>query len=204
MRHATLLLPLALLLPAAAAAQCGIGKLAATHADVQVLRGGVATAPVVGEPLCTGDRVVTGSAGVAELQFRDGTRITVGKASEFVIERWKQRALRRNEAEFSLVKGAFRAVTGALTSRRHRFEVNTTIATIGVRGTDFWGGTSLIEGALEVIMLEGKGVYVRNATGTTEITEAGSGVTAVAGEAPGAARRWGEEKLARAVATITP
>lgn len=203
--HRYLLLPVALcLLPGLAAAQCGIAKVAATHDDVRLLRAGGTAAPVVGEPVCTGDRIVTGARGVAELHFRDGTRITVGKDSEFGVTTWKERALRRNEVEFSLVKGAFRAVTGAITQRRNRFEVQTTIATIGVRGTDFWGGTNLSPDALEVIMLSGKGVYVSNAAGTTEIREAGTGVTVPAGGAPAAAQAWDEQKVGRAVATITP
>lgn len=75
---------------------------------------------------------------------------------------------------------------------------------IGIRGTDFWGGLSLTPDALEVVMLEGKGVYVRNASGRTELQEAGSGTTVTAGNAPTAPASWPAEKVQRAVQTITP
>lgn len=199
---ATLLL--AILMPPAAMAACDIGTIARIAGDVQLERRQVASAPATGGTLCTGDRFVTGQRGVAELHFRDGTQIIVGRESNFSVDRWQERRLVRNEAVFTLAKGAFRAVTGTITRRSHRFEVNTPLATIGIRGTDFWGGLSMTPDALEVVMLEGKGVYVRNASGRTELQEAGSGTTVTAGNAPTAPASWPAEKVQRAVQTITP
>jgi hypothetical protein len=85
------------------------------------------------------------------------------------------------------------------------YEVRTAVATIGVRGTDFWGGYGLTENGLDVLMLEGKGVYVQTEAGTVELDKAGLGTTVVAGGAPSASKGLGRrQKVQRAVATITP
>ena len=106
---------------------------------------------------------------------------------------------------FELAKGAFRAVTGFMTKRPHRFEVKTGLATIGVRGTDFWGGFGLTENGLDVVMLSGKGVYVTNNQGeTVELSSSGLGTTVMAASAPTTPKKWDDEKVAKAVSTITP
>ncbi len=185
-------------------AACRIGDISRVFGGVQIIRGGNTLVPKAGEAFCAGDRFLTNSKGVTELAFRDGSEITVGKNTEFTIERWQERRFFANEATFALVKGAFRALTGAITQRRHRVEVRTAIATIGVRGTEFWGGLNLTPNALEVVMLGGKGVYVKNDAGTVELTEAGTGTTVQAGKTPATPDAWSPEKVQRAVATITP
>jgi hypothetical protein len=183
---------------------CRVGEVVRIHGKVEVIRNATTHTPIAGERLCERDRFVTDSRGVAELKFADGTQITVGRDSVFVITKWKQRRLRANVATFELVTGAFRALTGDMTKRRHRFEVKTAIATIGVRGTEFWGGLDMSPGALDVIMLNGKGVYVSNDAGTSEITTAGQGITVQGNKAPTAPAAWSAEKVKKAVSTITP
>lgn len=204
MRHTTRLLLAALAFPVAAQAACDIGTLAGSSGTVMLTRDGITSTPLAGSTVCTGDRYATGPQGVAVLAFRDGTRITVGKDSEFGVRQWQERRLLRNVASFDLARGAFRAVTGTLTQRRHRFEVQTVIATIGIRGTDFWGGLNLTPDALDVVMLDGKGIYVKNDTGEVELASPGLGTTVKAGHPPSAPKSWPEEKLGRAVATVTP
>ena len=203
-------LPLALVAPAAQAAQagdstaCRIGDITRVFGGVSIIRNGNTVVPETGESFCVHDRFVTNGKGVAELKFRDGSLVTVGKDTEFVIAEWRERLLFANTASFELVKGAFRALTGAITQRRHRVEVKTAIATIGVRGTEFWGGLNLSPEALEVVMLQGKGVYVKNDAGMVELTTAGTGTTVKFGKTPTAPNAWSPEKVSRAVETITP
>jgi len=189
---------------AADARECRVGEIVRVHGKVEVIRAGSTHVPIAGERVCERDRFTTDARGVAELKLSDGTELTIGRDSTFVISQWKPRRLRANVATFELVTGAFRALTGEMTKRRHRFEVKTNIATIGVRGTEFWGGLEMSPGALDVIMLNGKGVYVTNGAGTSEITRAGQGVTVVGGGAPKPPVSWPEEKVKRAVRTITP
>lgn len=185
-------------------AACSIGEIHRVFGEVKIVRDGNSQAPIAGESFCPHDRFITGDRGIAVLQFNDNTTITVGKDSEFVVESWKQRRFFSNEALFSLVKGAFRAVSGSMTERRHRFEVKTPVATIGVRGTEFWGGMTFAPNTLDVIMLNGKGVYIENEAGKTELKKVGTGTTVWSGKAPTSPAPWAEEKMKKAVSTITP
>lgn len=208
MRLLPVVLAMAILLPATVhardTANCRIGDIEKVYGDVQVIRAGTTVVPVPGEAFCARDRFVTSRNGIAALKFRDGTEITVGKDTEFAIDRWKERRVFANEAVFSLAKGAFRALTGSMTKRRHDFSIQTRVATIGVRGTEFWGGFDLTPDALDVIMLNGKGVYVENEAGRVELTTAGTGTTVSYGKAPKEPNVWGDAKVKRAVQTITP
>lgn len=74
-----------------------------------------------------------------------------------------------------------------------------------MRGTDFWGGYGLTENGLDVVMLAGHSVYDINAQGEkVELGQAGLGATVINNSSPTTPKKWGEEKVARAVAAITP
>lgn len=187
------------------AEQCRVGEVVRVVGTVSVQRTSSNFVPFVGVKVCRGDRLVTGAGSIAEVRLRDGTLITVGKSSEFVFREYRIYKNKPNVALFDLVSGAFRSVTGSITARAHRFEVHSRVATIGVRGTDFWGGYGLTDNGLDVIMLSGHGIYIDSASGGhVEISTAGQGTTVVEGSAPTAGSAWGADKVQRAVATITP
>ena len=184
---------------------CRVGEVAQLTGTVEVQRNKETITPTQGMKICRGDLFKTATDSVAELKLRDGTKLTVGKDSQLVIRDYRIFRSKPNIALFDLLQGAFRSITGSITKRPHRFEVTTRVATIGVRGTDFWGGYGITpDGALDVIMLSGKGVYVKNDKGQVELDKAGLGTTIAVDGAPTDAKAWGEEKLSRAVATITP
>lgn len=182
---------------------CRVGEVSKVVGSVTLERFGRTLAPFEGLQLCRGDRFVTAPGSIAELRLRDGSTIVVGKDSEFRIREYRLYKDRPNQALFDLTRGAFRSITGYMTRRAHRYEVRTPVVTIGVRGTDFWGGYGLTPDGLDVIMLEGKGVYVKTAAGQVELDKAGLGTTVVGGVAQPPAP-WSPDKLTRAVATITP
>jgi hypothetical protein len=184
-------------------ADCQVGRVVRVVGTVELQRDVRRLTPFQGLRLCIGDRIATRPASIAELRLRDGSLLTVGKSSELVIREYRIYRNRPNEAQFELGKGAFRSITGFITKRAHRYEVRTPVATIGVRGTDFWGGFGLTGDGLDVIMLEGKGVYVDTPAGRVELDKAGLGTTVTAGAASVPAP-WADAKLARAVATISP
>jgi hypothetical protein len=207
MRRLVITLMCCLVAPAIGAQQanasCQVGTFLRLVGTVSLQRETRRETPVVGWRVCLGDKIVTGPASVADLRLRDGSLITVGKDSEFTIREFRIYRQKPNVALFELGKGAFRSITGFITKRAHRFEVRTAVATIGVRGTDFWGGYGLTEQGLDVVMLDGKGVYVETAAGRVELDRPGLGTTVLDG-AVGPAQRWSEDKLGRAVATVTP
>jgi hypothetical protein len=80
--------------------------------------------------------------------------------------------------------------------------VTTPVATIGIRGTDFWGGP-IDEQALGVFLIEGA-VSVSNAAGEAILDQPGQGTNIGApGAAPGPVTIWPQDKVDRAFATVT-
>lgn len=185
--------------------RCNVGQVTQIKGTVELERHSNKITPIEGTKICKGDKFTTATGSIAELELRDGTKLTVGRDSQFVIREYKIYRKQPNVALFDLLQGAFRSITGSITKRPHKFEVKTAVATIGVRGTDFWGGYGVTpDGALDVIMLSGKGVYVKNDKGQVELDKAGLGTTVTVDGLPSDAKAWPEEKVGRAVATITP
>ncbi|MBY4678749.1 FecR family protein [Marinobacterium arenosum] len=151
--------------------------------------------------LYQGDTLVT--PGGARLLFRlaDGSRISLAENSSFSLDHYRyEPAKQQADVRFGLLKGAFRALTGAIGRQpAPKLEIDTPVATIGIRGTEFWGGFLFSE-ALDVTMLGGKGIYIRNAYGQVDISQAGLGTSVRAGQPPAPATAWPEEKLQRAAA----
>lgn len=148
-----------------------------------------------------GDELVTGKDARLRVRFDDGSVVVLGGNTSLTVARY----VRRGEdagAAFNLLKGAFRAVTGLLTKvAQPRFVVSTPSATIGVRGTDFWGGY-LTPDAVDVLVLGGKGVYVENSAGRVELAPGFGTTVAAADRPPLPAKRWPQEKVRRALNTV--
>ena len=156
--HICFFMALAFASTAVLAAPCNIGKVTSVNGNATIERNGQVFDASTDITVCKGDKYITDNVSVLQLTLRDGSVITVGKDSEFIVSEYKIYKDKPNLALFELSKGAFRAITGFMTNRPHRYEVKTTLATIGVRGTDFWGGFGLTENGLDVVMLSGKGV----------------------------------------------
>jgi hypothetical protein len=104
-----------------------------------------------------------------------------------------------------LISGAFRMVTGAITkvSGSRGLQVSTPIATIGVRGTDFWGdqGTEslavgLLSEGLVVITSPGGDVTLSEPLTWTEILSPGA--------TPTPPRPMSPQKLEEAAGSVAP
>jgi len=93
-----------------------------------------------GIPIKEGDRIETGPGGHVHLKFVDGGRLSVRPASRLQIENYshadQQTAL--TAIRFKLDEGTARSITGSWgEAARDRFRLNTPLAAIGVKGTDF-------------------------------------------------------------------
>lgn len=89
------------------------------------------------EPLFNGDVLNTGSRGFAIIKFVDGTKMTLRPNTKFQINNVNVEKGKEN-AFFSLIRGGFRAITGAISKLSPKaFRVRTPVATIGIRGTEF-------------------------------------------------------------------
>lgn len=92
-----------------------------------------------GLPLREGDRLTTSDGGSAIIRLEDGTRMTVRPNSELVLQQYQFKDnASDNSMLMQLVRGGFRAVTGLIAKGSpNAARVQTSTATIGIRGTDF-------------------------------------------------------------------
>jgi hypothetical protein len=93
-----------------------------------------------GLPLQEGDRLTTSEGASAIIKLQDGTRMTVRPNTELVMQQYqfKSEAAPDNSMVMQLVRGGFRAVTGLISKNSpNAARVQTSTATIGIRGTDF-------------------------------------------------------------------
>ena len=90
-----------------------------------------------GVGLHNGETLNTGSRGFALIELDDGTRMTLRPNSTFKIDQVDTRKGSEN-ALLSLFRGGLRAITGLISKANpDAFRINTSVATIGIRGTEF-------------------------------------------------------------------
>jgi hypothetical protein len=150
-----------------------------------------------------GDRLLTGPGARLEVKFVDGTVLTLGEKADFTIDELTVTP-GKGVALFTRVTGAIRLVGGDVTKQaEHKMEVASNAGTIGIRGTDVWGGTVKPGSQLDVFLIEGA-VEVRNAAGTVVLDQAGLGTSVTAaGGAPVAPTQWPQALRDRAIATVS-
>lgn len=101
---------------------------------------GVSTRLERGMLVSPGDSVQTASNGHVHIRFVDSALMSVRPNSILVIEQYHYDAEDPSESsvKFSITEGVARSISGeAAKAARDRFRLNTPIAAIGVRGTDF-------------------------------------------------------------------
>jgi len=205
MKLLPLLMLVSLVTPVASLANESVAKIVATQKKVLVERSCETFPGKRKTKLDVQDKVQTGDSARAQLKFIDGTLTTLGADSEMTIDAFTwSKGEAKPKAEFTLVKGVFRTITGAITKVTNPdYKVHTTVGSIGIRGTDFWGG-QLDADAIDVLFVAGEHeIVVSNEYGTTVLTQPGQGTTIRQGQAPGKAKVWSKDKVARAVKTIS-
>ena len=81
----------------------------------------------------SGDRIITGPSGEAQVRFRDDTKLVVGPNSMMIIDAFVfSDEDTAREISINAVRGAFRFITG--NSPKDVYSITTPTATIGVRG----------------------------------------------------------------------
>ena len=93
-----------------------------------------------GAAIRVGDRIETEAGGHVHLRFVDGGRVSVRPASRLQIESYSHSSDKPalSAIKFRLDDGVVRSITGTWgEAARDRFRLNTPMAAIGVKGTDF-------------------------------------------------------------------
>ena len=155
-------------------------------------------------PLLQHDVVTTGEDARSQFRLEDGTLFTLGEHSSLVIDSYLYSQDGQPSASFELVKGVFRAITGKITQVQNpTFNVKTPLGSIGIRGTDFWGGY-LKPDQINILFIDGEHpISIENEFGKVELLEPGQGTTIMPGKAPSQPKVWPQSKVDLAVSTIT-
>ncbi|MFC1680936.1 FecR domain-containing protein [Pseudomonadota bacterium] len=84
-----------------------------------------------------GENILTGSGAYAVIEFIDGAKATMRPDSNLSVNKYAF-GTEDDGAVLELVKGGFRAITGEIAHNRpDSYKVQTNVATLGVRGTEF-------------------------------------------------------------------
>jgi hypothetical protein len=152
-----------------------------------------------GSPVYRDEILETGVGARLAVTLADGTSITLGERATLVLDRFVYDPNGATDLH-AAVSGAFRFISGKLQANATRSaSIATDAATIGIRGTDFWGGP--IDGGLGFVLLDG-GIDVTAAGQTLSVDASGAGVS-VDDAGLGPVVPWPDEKIARAIATVT-
>ena len=108
----------------------GVGRVLNAQNERAVARGGLIRA---------GDRIETAAGGHVHVRFIDGGLVSVRPLSRLHIEDYRNQDTQNLAAiKFKLDVGVMRSVTGEWgEAHRDRFRLNTPVAAIGIKGTDF-------------------------------------------------------------------
>ncbi len=147
-----------------------------------------------GDPVFRNEMVKTGAQARAEVRLADETSLVLGEKAEVRLDEFVYD--KDGSATINLVTGAMRFVSGA-NGHPGKLMIKTAVATIGVRGTDFWVGP--IDGVYGVLLLTGN-IEVSNAGGSVTLDTPRTG-TLISGAdiTPGDAVPWPDDRRVRAL-----
>ncbi len=159
------------------------GKVNFAWGDVSITSHGGQSRPLRrGEAIQSGDTINT-ERGRAQIRFKDGARVSLQPNTEFRVDEYNYEGKEdgNERSFFSLLKGGLRAISGLIGHRnKDTFRVNTPVATIGIRGTEF---LVRVDGGLLVSVGDGS-IYMRNDAGELILLAGQSGAVSSASSAP--------------------
>jgi hypothetical protein len=136
--NAVLLATLAAACPLQAHALAGVAQFTAGEVNVRQTDGRT-LALAKGGNIDSGQAIVTGGNGRAQVKFTDGGLISLQPNTEFKIANYvDQNDPKEDRFLVDLLRGGMRAITGLIGKRnRDNYKLTTTTATIGIRGSGF-------------------------------------------------------------------
>lgn len=143
-----------------------------------------------GDAVNEGDVVQSHAAASAQIVFTDKSLVLIRPDSQFKISayRYEDSSTDNNRSWFDLLRGNIRSITGLIGKANHdRVRIKTTVATIGVRGSDADIGFDPVQQLTGVRTLEGSHYLTApDSTGqlVTLVTVPGQIALALPGQAP--------------------
>ena len=167
-----------------------VGNIANVVDDVKIERGTDKINATKNMVLKSGDVVSTGVAGRVNWQMADDSVFALPEGSRFRIDNFSEKSSNSGgKAVFTLVKGAFRTISGLIGKiSGDTYQVNTPIATMGIRGTDYAaslkkGGSSQHPDGLYGRVYKGM-IFMKNAAGSLDVPAGKTGFVDQLGHAP--------------------
>lgn len=200
-RFLFVLMPIAAVNAVDADAATPVGEVSRLKGMSTGVSEGISRQLEVGASVHMQEEVSTGVSARLEITFDDGTTLTLGEEARLVIDTYVYEPAESSGQILVSAAGPFRFVTGAIGEFAGAVRVQTPVALIGVRGTDFWGGP--LDGRYGVFLLEGE-VTVTNSAGQAVLDQSGQGVDLDGPDVPPPpVTFWPEDKVGRAIATVT-
>jgi len=148
------------------------------------------------------DLLETGAGARLAVTLADDTSLTLGENASLRIDEFVYEPdTDSGKLDLSALKGAFLFVGGDTENMEEsQVEIDTAVGTLGVRGTTVWGGQ--IDGSFGVLVAAGR-VTVRNNAGEVRLGPGEGTQVESMDSAPSAPKKWPEEKVQRALATVS-
>ena len=164
-----LLLLTGFVMPLSVFAVTPVAEVVSVRGDATVLRneGGNREGVVNGSKIFLNDQINTADNGRVKLLLKDESILKVSPGSELVLSEMVVGPGEESQATMKLLKGKLRSLVGKKLGANSRFEVHTSVAVAGVRGTDF-----------EVLVAEQ--TWVRCFEGVVEVRSGDSNIKGVA------------------------
>lgn len=150
------------------------------------------------------DTILTGDDTRAEITLIDDSLLSIGDNSELTIDEMVYEPGKKGRGVLTLARGVFRMVSGKINKHDGgTLTMNTPVATIGVRGTDFWGLQE--KDKLTMALIDHGIVEITGADGRTVILDTPlQAVVIERGQpTPAAPFNLTPEQLAEAAKTVT-
>ncbi len=116
------------------------------------------------------DTILTGDNTRVEIVLIDDSQLSIGDNSELTIDEMIYQPGKQGTGVLTLAKGVFRMVSGKLNKNDGgTMTLKTPIATIGVRGTDFWGHQE--KNKLTMALIDHGSIEITGADGVTVVLD---------------------------------
>ncbi|MCW8915645.1 MAG: FecR family protein [Magnetovibrio sp.] len=146
-----------------------IGAVERTRGEATAIRGQVAHDLSQGSAVVFRDLLRTGQQSRLQVSFIDGSSLTLGDDAELSIDEMVYEPKTKGRAVLRLTQGVFRMVSGKINKvPGGSLTIQTPLATIGVRGTDFWGQQT--QDTLLMALLDRGELTIETADGTVKLS----------------------------------
>ena len=181
----------------AEAADVAVGRVSLMIGEARVVRlDGTREVLRRGDAILVGDRVETSANGHVHVRFIDNAAVSVRPESVLEVQAYRYDAAHPglNEVRLRVEQGTARSISGATTDTdKGRFRLNTPIAAIGVRGTDF------------IVQTDRSGVRATVSDGAIVVGALGAGCSAAAlGPCGGSDARVLSAEMGRVMVEVRP